>query len=76
MTVSSKLPKNVWGTRYHLYAQQSSRKLSRHAPTYSSLQCVYQPEMSIGPDLDWTGSGLLQILLNLDWIRTVKLFKI
>jgi len=34
------------------------------------------PEMSIGPDLDWTGSGLLQILLNLAWLRTVKLFKI
>jgi len=32
-------------------------------------------EMSIGVDLDWNGSGLLHILLNLDWIRTVKLFK-
>jgi len=26
--------------------------------------------------MDWTGSGLLQILLNLDWIGTVKRIKI
>jgi len=31
--------------------------------------------MSIGLDLDWTGSGLRRILLNLDWIRTVIRFK-
>jgi len=29
----------------------------------------WKPEMSIRLDLDWTGSELLQILLNLDWIR-------
>jgi len=34
------------------------------------------PEMSIGLDLDWTGSGLWQILLNLDWIRMAKFFTI
>ena len=28
--------------------------------TLTSLQLVLEPEMSIGPDLDWTGSGLLQ----------------
>ena len=32
------------------------------------------PEMSIGLDLDWTGSGLWRILLILDWIRPVKCF--
>jgi len=32
--------------------------------------------MSIGLDLDWTRSGLCQILLNLDWIRAVNHFKI
>jgi len=33
-------------------------------------------DMSIGLDLDWTGSGLQQIMLNFDWIRTVNLYKI
>jgi len=33
-------------------------------------------EMSIGLDLDWIGSGLQQMLLSLDWIRTVNHFKI
>jgi len=32
-------------------------------------------EMSIGLDLDWTGSGLLRILLILDWIRAAKCSK-
>jgi len=31
--------------------------------------------MSIGLDVDWTGSGLKRILLILNWIRTVKCFK-
>jgi len=31
--------------------------------------------MSIGLDLDWTGSGLCRILLNLDWIRAVNCFR-
>ena len=29
--------------------------------------------MSIELDMDWTGSRLWQILLNLDWIQTVNL---
>jgi len=33
-------------------------------------------EMSIGLDLDWTGSGLWRILLIWGWNRTVKCFKI
>jgi len=31
--------------------------------------------MSIGLGLDWTGPGLLRILLILDWTRTAKYFK-
>jgi len=31
-------------------------------------------DMSIGLDLDWTGSGPLRILFDLDWIRTVIFF--
>jgi len=34
--------------------------------------CVFVPEMSIGLDLDRTGSGLWRILFNLDWIQTVQ----
>jgi len=33
---------------------------------------VQESEMSIGLDLDQTGSWLWRILLNLDWSRTVK----
>ena len=32
--------------------------------------------MSFGPDMNWTGSGLQQILLNLDRIQAVKHIKI
>jgi len=35
------------------------------------LAVTLAAEMSFGLDLDWTGSGPQQILLNLDWIRTV-----
>ena len=35
---------------------------------------TYLSEMSIGLVLDWTGSGIWEILLILDWIRTVKRF--
>jgi len=40
----------------------------------TSTTCV--AEMSIGLDLDWTGSGLQQIVLNLGWVRNVNRFKI
>jgi len=33
-------------------------------------------EISIGLDLDWTGSRLWRILLILDWIQTVNHFEI
>ena len=33
-------------------------------------------EMSIGLDLEWTVTGLQQILLNLDWNRTINLLKL
>jgi len=35
---------------------------------------VQRTEMSVGLDLDWTGSGLWRILLIMGWIRTVKNF--
>jgi len=37
---------------------------------------MFTPEMSIGLDLDWTGSRLLQIMLKLDWTRSLNHFKI
>jgi len=44
-----------------------------YKPKQNSIQ-NNTPEMSIGLDLDWSGSGLCRILLNLDWIRTVNCF--
>jgi len=41
---------------------------------WSTQRCL-ESEMSIELDLDWIGSGLLQILLNLDWIQAVNHFK-
>jgi len=35
------------------------------------VQQLRTSEMSIGLDLDWTGSGLRRILADLDWSRTV-----
>jgi len=45
--------------------------------THNWLESVMcSTEVSTGHDLDWSGSGLLQFLLNLDWIRTANHFKI
>jgi len=50
--------------------------LAQHSHSYGmdseipELHChlqSYTPDMSIGLDLDWTGTGLLRILLILDW---------
>jgi len=50
-------------------------RLCDNLPLLSALLwSVRLSEMSIGPDLDWTGTGLWRILLILDWIRTVKCF--
>jgi len=55
-------------------------KLEKRAPDeLSPKPDLYEhrsPEMSIGLDLDWTGSGLPQILLIWDWIRSINHFKI
>jgi len=40
----------------------------------ASTEVGWIAEMSIGLDLDWTGSGLWRIFLNLNWIRTAKCF--
>jgi len=44
-------------------------KMRRNAQILKS-----RADMSIGLDLDWTGSGPLRILFDLDWIRTVIFF--
>jgi len=38
------------------------------------FDCLVMLEMSIGLDLDWTGTGLWLILLDLKWIRTMHCF--
>jgi len=40
---------------------------------HSLFRMKHLTETSTG--LDWTGSGLKQILLDLDWIRTVHVFR-
>jgi len=42
--------------------------------TFPLISDALPEEMSIGLDLDWTGSGLWRIFLNLDWIRIVICF--
>ena len=58
-----------FGTGAESESEKVTLATSGTRPSSSSVE----PEMSIGLDLDWTGPGLLQILLNLNWIRTVKL---
>jgi len=48
------------------------RKDERTLKTYMR----WVSEMSIGLDLEWTVTGLQQILLNLDWNRTINLLKL
>jgi len=48
--------------------------MSCHVTLKVKKKNVRAPDMSIGLDLNWTGSGLGRILLILDWIRAVKCF--
>jgi len=48
--------------------------MSCHVTLKVKKKNVRAPDMSIGLDLSWTGSGLGRILLILDWIRAVKCF--
>jgi len=83
--ISPKITRERWTTCKHEHnlhvqnraaAQQVKWKRGPRSGLASFIcRCaVCTPKVSIGLDLDWTGSGLWRILLILDWIRTVKWF--